>query len=916
LTTHRILLREGSTYTAFEVNNAPPYDIVHTTPHFDTELNACAPASSGIYSFNVIAAGQTPTGGYILAFNAAPTPDNYIAVFDPNLHLIGETPVTVSPLAFADLNGDGNPDMVGSTFIQDGYPALAIALGTGGATFATPVLYPLPQESFTSIAAVVVADVNGDHKPDILALFEPPGSAGILVFLGKGDGTFQAPFGALSTSSPVAMQTFAVADLNRDGKPDLVFTAMDDSGPGAVVEVALGVGDGTFGKPVEYAAADTAAVAIGDLNGDGIPDIVTTGITILFGDGKGGFPTRRDTLLEAQGNLIVTDFNGDGIADVVVATGNAAILAGDTVTVLFGVGKGVFDGPPVSVVAGSPAATGDVNGDGFPDLAVLDFEGPVSVLKGAGDGTFQSTFQYDFSAGLPYAAVFADFNHDGKLDLAIGGSGYTPTSTGEVDILLGNGDGTFQPPLKIPAPLGAFNLAAADFNADGNVDLAVLVSQEGGGPSDSVLMLLGRGDGTFTAGDSYAVGPFAHSFVTGDFNGDGKLDLIVTDAGTYAGKNQNGNLTLLAGKGDGSFATPAIIPVTGGFVRGPYNIFAADFNRDGNLDLAVTLSDYSNYEGGLLTLLGHGDGTFAPPVIYANNAVTVQAGDLNGDGIPDLVVTGTTVTPGPSYLLGNGDGSFQPAELISSGYLGPLLLADFNRDGKLDVAGGASSGVAAFLNTSTPPPPVTVVSAAALSPGPIAPESLATAFGMNFATPALVSIEDSTGATFEGAVVYSSASQINFVIPAGLDAGPATVTVGRQTASVLITPVAPRLFTLNEPGLAAAYVTRVAAGGEVSNQPIATLQNGVYIPIPIDVTAGTAYLILFGTGLRNGSNLEASVNSTSAAVEYLGPQPSVAGLDQVNLLLPVSLAGSGCANVTLTNGPFGIASNTVYVCFK
>jgi uncharacterized protein (TIGR03437 family) len=487
-----------------------------------------------------------------------------------------------------------------------------------------------------------------------------------------------------------------------------------------------------------------------------------------------------------------------------------------------------------------------------------------------------------------------------------------------VDVLLGNGDGTFQPPIQIPVPLGAVSLAAGDFNADGKLDLAILVSQEGDAVSDSVVMLLGRGDGTFTTGASYPVGPFAHSFVAGDFSGDGKLDLVVADAGTYADKHQDGNLTRLAGKGDGTFAAPVVMPLAGGIGRGPYSVTAADFNRDGKLDLAVALSDdppeEGGFAGGLLTMLGRGDGTFEAPVVYASDANTVVTGDLNGDGSPDLIVTGV-VNAGSSYLLGNGDGSFRPAATISSGYLGPVVLGDFNHDGKLDVAASASTGVVAFLNVSALAPGVTVVPAAGLSPGPITPDSLATAFGANFATPASITIEDSTGATFQGTVLYSSPSQINFAIPAGLDAGPATVTIGSQTGSVLIAPVAPALFTLNEPGLAAAYVTRAASGGAVTNEPIAQLQNGVYTPVPIDVTAGTVYLILFGTGIRNAWDLNAT--SSTMPVEYAGPQPSVPGLDQVNLLLPASLAGSGCSNVTLRAGaPFVITSNTVYICIK
>jgi uncharacterized protein (TIGR03437 family) len=216
-----------------------------------------------------------------------------------------------------------------------------------------------------------------------------------------------------------------------------------------------------------------------------------------------------------------------------------------------------------------------------------------------------------------------------------------------------------------------------------------------------------------------------------------------------------------------------------------------------------------------------------------------------------------------------------------------------------------------------------VVSAAGLTPGPIAPDSIATVFGKNLpATAASVSIIDSTGATFPTSVIYSSATQINFVIPPGLDAGLAMVTIQstdgsstEQSASVLIASVAPALFAVNNTGLAAAYVTRVTSGGASANQPIYTLKNGVYTPIPIDVTSGQTYLILFGTGIRNGVGFQAFVSDQILGeMLYAGPQPSFPGLDQVNVLLPSILAGSGCINLSISAE--GLASNPVFVCIQ
>jgi uncharacterized protein (TIGR03437 family) len=146
------------------------------------------------------------------------------------------------------------------------------------------------------------------------------------------------------------------------------------------------------------------------------------------------------------------------------------------------------------------------------------------------------------------------------------------------------------------------------------------------------------------------------------------------------------------------------------------------------------------------------------------------------------------------------------------------------------------------------------------------------------------------------------------VIPPGLDAGPATLSI--QSASLLIAPVAPALFTVNANGLAAGYVTQGSA-----NRPIYTLKNGVYTPIPIDVSSGQTYLILFGTGIRNGVGFQAvSSGQQDGEVAYAGKQASFSGLDQVNVLLPATLAASGCINLQVKSE--SLASNTVFVCIQ
>lgn len=908
--TSRILRQQqDGSYTAYELLNSPPFSLVRTIPHFEKQLSPCVAETTGLNSSSVGAAAQLATGGLLLATGG------YFVEYDAGMNFVAAAKTNVPVGLFADVNGDGIPDAIGETTLNHN-PAISVSLGSGGVVFQPPVLIPIiPTPGIGSFA---VADINGDHKPDILLFSYEQ----ILVLYGNGDGTFRAPavlYSALGSS-------LAIGDLNGDGKPDLVFGDVDATLYTPVVRVALGVGDGTFQTPVEYAVGSTGSISIGDANGDGIPDIIVSGATILLGDGTGKFPARKDVLTTVYSPVFATDINGDGIPDLVAAQGSAAVLYGDSVSVVYGLGKMAFTGPKISPVPHDPStdqvwvalASADINGDGIADLLTADNLGHIAALKGAGDGTFQSPWQFTLAQSqVPSGIITADFNHDGNLDFAVVASGYTSTATGEVDVFPGNGDGTFQSPVHIVMPLGAFALAAGDFNGDGKLDLAVLISQEGSGVSNSVLILNGAGDGTFSSGATYPMGPYAFSIAAADLNGDGKLDLVVTNPGTYANNYLDGSISLLMGKGDGTFRASTLSYVAGPN-HAPLNVAIADFNGDGKPDMAVTLSNANYGTGGLAIFLGRGDGTFLTPVIYGADVFAVQAVDINGDGILDLVVSQSNESAGPGirYMLGNGDGTFQPPigfnSSVSSQYTPfPLAIADFNGDGRPDIAAFATGGIAAFVNMTNAAPAVRLVSAASLEPGPLAPDSIATAFGKNLN--GTVEIEDSTGTSFPGAMFYSSPTQVNFAIPAGVAVGPVTVSIGSQTAETVLAPAAPSLFTFNEQGLAAAYVERVS-GSAVTYEPVYQAQNGVLTALPIDVTTGQAYLVLFGTGLRNGGGTRAFGNGELIGVEYSGPQSQTPGLDQVNLVLPSSLAGSGILVLTLAVG--GLAANSVYVAIQ
>lgn len=355
----------------------------------------------------------------------------------------------------------------------------------------------------------------------------------------------------------------------------------------------------------------------------------------------------------------------------------------------------------------------------------------------------------------------------------------------------------------------------------------------------------------------------------------------------------------------------------------------ADFNQDGKLDLAVTLITTDKTPAGFAVLLGNSDGTFQPPVINPLLAASIAAMDVNDDGVPDLIVNARASTGGPSslyYLVSNGDGSFQPeVNLNLPG--APLLIADVNSDGKPDLVSGVwPLGLFSLLNLTPGPPPFRIISSASFALGPVAADSFVSAFGTDL--PASISglsiqVTDSAGASRMATPIYASAAQLNFLMPAAMSNGVATVsiaspeTVAPLVAQVDIVSIAPGLFTGNAAGLAAAYAVRVDSQGNQTFVPVSNASNGAAIATPIDLGLPTdrVYLILFGTGFDTAASgtVNVTIAGQTSQVSYVGPQ-GLAGLDQINVLIPQALAGNGDSPVVFSVG--GLVSNTVHVTIQ
>jgi hypothetical protein len=373
--------------------------------------------------------------------------------------------------------------------------------------------------------------------------------------------------------------------------------------------------------------------------------------------------------------VVVGDFNGDGKLDVASANfGSTALGAPSCVSVLFGNGDGTLQLPTcIPTGAGTIAlAAGDFNGDGKQDLIAVNLTGDsVSVLLNNGNSTFQTPINTGVGTS-PSAVAVGDFNKDGKLDVAVANA-----SNNNVNVLIGKGDGTFQSPVSYATGSLPDAIFSADLNNDGKLDLVVTNAGDPvNGTSSTLSILYGKGDGTFQSSTSVSVADRADSVAVADVNGDGKLDLVVTNAGTPSTGAGSGVNVFIAAS-----STTYLAPTHYAAGVFPLSVKIADLNGDGRLDIVTANAGVlpNGSDSNVTVLQGFGNGTFQAAVPYPSGAQTdfVAVGDFNNDGVPDLAVTnsstsaaasaniGVLLNPGtthvqfsaPSYNVGEGAGT-------------------------------------------------------------------------------------------------------------------------------------------------------------------------------------------------------------------------------------------------------------------
>jgi hypothetical protein len=605
-------------------------------------------------------------------------------------------------------------------------------------------------------------------------------------------------------------------------------------------------------------------VVAADFNGDGKLDVAVVNlqdgtVSVFLGDGAGNLvpSATYSTGGVFPENIVVGDFNGDGKLDLAIAN-----FLSQTVAILLGNGNGTFQSPLIVNVGGYPTAlaAADLNRDGKLDLVVADgssgsnYGQTVEVLIGNGDGTFQPGVRY-FTGQSPNGVAVADFNGDGKLDIAVANSDASTLS-----ILLGNGNGTFQPAVNYPAAYSPEQMAAADLNGDGKMDLIVL------GPSiNRVSIFLGNGDGTFAPHVDIPVGQAPQGLAVADFNGDGKLDLAIANS-------FDNDISVLLGFGDGTFHAPTLF-ATGIY---PAGVAAADLNRDGKPDLVV-----ANYESNSVSVLLN-TSSHASPASVAASSGTPQSGQVNtayaaalaavvrdatNTALSGEVVTFTAPGSGASGTFA-GSGTTAQATTNAAGVATAPTFTANATTGSFSVVASVAGLSTSFALTNIPiqnPTPPTFTSA----PPPNGAVNVTYYYTLTASGSPAPTFSVTGGALPSGLTLNSATGVISGTPTAG------GTFAGTLTAANGVAPAATQAFSINIP-LASQVITFSPVASQTVGTGTISLTATASSGLPVSFTSLTASVC---TVVGNVVALNASGTCTIRASQpgggAYGPAPNV-----------------------------------------
>ena len=629
-----------------------------------------------------------------------------------------------SAMVTGDFNGDGKLDWIVANALDN---TLYFYAGNGDGTCQPPVIIPVLGQSPVGLAT---GDLNGDGILDLVVAESDSQTIGILP--GNGDGTFGAESQIGFQANPLAV---AIQDVSKDGIPDVLVGLEDIGTVNSYFAVLLNAGNGQLLAPI-YAPNPTpgegvagSGFSIGDVNGDGAPDVLLTGfnadgsiVQIYLGNGDGTF-TPGEQVDQSNNAIVSNDVFAAILADL---TGSSCLAVVDVDTyalarIFPGDCNGGFDtlhfltyglGDP-----GAAVAVVDVNGDGYPDLVAggfpvefgtgygVDTGNTLTVRLNDGTGNFGPASVYRGGSGM-FALAVADFAGTAHPNIIVANQNansltvYTNDGTGKFGEPTGGYDGYSEGStiVSVANPPDS-TMLAADIDGDGKIDLGLVEFPAIPGDDYMITVMLNQGNGRFSIpirspGISSSANSLINDFVFADFRKSGRLDFLAEVSGASAP-----SLFYAQNLGNGRFGSMVQIPFPGQAIESFGVLGVGDFNDDGKLDFAMASStNVPSAPVQLTVYLGNGDGTFRQPFSLQGGAANtygeslptaIYVSDANGDGKKDLFVWDWQ-SQNLYEFLGNGDGTFQPPRTILQ-LLSQMAMVDLNRDGHLDVVDIESS---------------------------------------------------------------------------------------------------------------------------------------------------------------------------------------------------------------------------------